>query len=85
MAGAKSAVYASKLKPIHVPPALVNGDRFMKWDDVSTMYIDQHYSTNRQLFEFACTLKPTDDQTQKIGQNDLHELRSQNGIRSFSI
>jgi hypothetical protein len=35
MAGAKPGVHVVKLKPIEVPKALQEGEKFVKWDDVS--------------------------------------------------
>ncbi|KAF8789783.1 1-phosphatidylinositol 4 like protein [Argiope bruennichi] len=37
MAGAKSGVHVVQLKPISVPKALVEGNKFIKWDDDSTV------------------------------------------------
>ena len=37
MADAKSGVHQVKLKEIQIPPSLIKGDRFIKWDDVSTI------------------------------------------------
>ncbi|KAH6925223.1 hypothetical protein HPB50_002008 [Hyalomma asiaticum] len=35
MAGAKSGVHVLQLKPISVPKSLQEGNKFVKWDDVS--------------------------------------------------
>lgn len=35
MAGAKSGVHVVQLKPISVPKSLLEGNKFIKWDDVS--------------------------------------------------
>ncbi|KAG8184639.1 hypothetical protein JTE90_022687 [Oedothorax gibbosus] len=37
MAGAKSGVHVVQLKPISVPKTLVEGNKFIKWDDDSTV------------------------------------------------
>ena len=39
MAGAKPGVHVVQLKPIDVPQALVNGNKFVKWDDVSNVLL----------------------------------------------
>lgn len=36
MAGARPGVHVVKLKPVHVSESLIAGNKFMKWDDVST-------------------------------------------------
>lgn len=38
MAGAQSGVHVVQLKPIVVPPALLEGNKCVKWDDVSLLY-----------------------------------------------
>ena len=35
MAGAKSGVHVLQLKPIKVPEALIKGNKFIKWEEVS--------------------------------------------------
>ncbi|KAL3875090.1 hypothetical protein ACJMK2_038024 [Sinanodonta woodiana] len=37
MAGAKPAVHVCQLKPISVPESLIKGNKFIKWDDSSTI------------------------------------------------
>ena len=47
MAGAKSGVHVVQLKQIHVPPTLVRGGKFIKWDDVSAgIQYECHFVTN---------------------------------------
>uniref|UniRef100_A0A3P9JY36 Uncharacterized protein n=1 Tax=Oryzias latipes TaxID=8090 RepID=A0A3P9JY36_ORYLA len=36
MAGAQPGVHALQLKPVCVPECLKKGNKFMKWEDVST-------------------------------------------------
>ena len=38
MAGAKSGVHVVQLKPISVPKSLREGNKFIKWDDVSKTF-----------------------------------------------
>lgn len=37
MASAKTGVHVVQLKPISVPKNLIDGCKFVKWDDVSTV------------------------------------------------
>lgn len=46
MAGAKPGVHVVLLRPIAVPETLIKGNKFIKWDDVSTIILFVWKTTN---------------------------------------
>ncbi|KAH8027034.1 hypothetical protein HPB51_001620 [Rhipicephalus microplus] len=56
MAGAKSGVHVLQLKPISVPKSLQDGNKFVKWDDVSVFPFsarDRSFASSRRPVDRA--------------------------------
>ena len=52
MAGAQPGVHALQLKPVSVPESLRKGNKFMKWDDVSTGAVNRLFLSCDQRAEW---------------------------------